>query len=119
MNRATKLQTKILICILLVLIAGFLSACISWILVQIFSKTPEEILNFSLAKVFSCLFTNIYDLQIFVLLLVIFSIFFIFSVLRMFNLNNYLSKTYKVTPDILIPMPVRKRPNTTRFSLVA
>lgn len=103
-----KTKTKVLIIILIILISCFLSAILSWILVQIFARTPEEILNFNLFKVFDTLVTNIYALQIFVLLLVIFSIFLIFSVLKLFNLNNFLSKTYEVTPDIHIPLPVGK-----------
>lgn len=106
MSNSTNLRTKILIIFVIILISIFLSACISWILVQIFARTPENILNFNLFDVFKELFINIYDLQIFVLLLVIFSFFLIFSVLKMFNLNNFLSKTYKVTPQIEIPLPV-------------
>lgn len=119
MNRATKLGTKILMLIVVILISIFLSASISWCLIQIFARTPEKLLEFNVVDVFSSLFTNEYDLQIFALLLIVFSLFLVFAVLKIFNLNDFLSKTYKVTPDILIPMPVRKESNSTRVSLVA
>ena len=108
MWKTTSLKAKILIIIGVILISVFLSSIISWCLVQIFSRTPEEILNFSLVKVLALLFTSKADLQIFVLLLIIFAIFLIFAVIKLFNLNDYLSKTYKVTPQIEIPLPVGK-----------
>lgn len=109
MSNTTKLSTKILILIVILIISVLLSSAIAWCLVQIFAKTPEAILEFSYIKVFSLLTTSKECLQIFVLVMLIFGVFVIFSVVRLFDLNSYLSKTYKVTPQIEIPLPVGKK----------
>ena len=102
-----KLKTKIIAIILALIIGFLLSIVLAWLLLQIFLKQPENILQFTPIKTLS-----IFDIeegrQIFYLILLCFVLLIAFSVFKVFNLNDYLSKTYKVTKDIRIPIPVGK-----------
>lgn len=102
-----KLRTKILALGIATIIGVLLSICGSWVILQIFTKQPEEILNFTVLKVFT-IFSVEEGVQIFFLLLLCFILFMAVSVFKIFNLNDYLSKTYKVTDEIRIPIPVGK-----------
>lgn len=89
-------------------IGAVLSAIISFCLVKIFSKVPLEILDMDVLKVIQNIAQNKYGLQLFVLTLLAFMLFMAVSVFKVFDLDDYLSKTYSVTPDIKIPIPVGK-----------
>lgn len=103
----TKLRTKILAIVICLIIAILLSILASWIVIQIFTKQPEEILNISISKIFT-IFSMEEGIQIFVIVLLIFMLLIATSVFKIFNLDNYLSKTYQVTKEIRIPLPVGK-----------
>lgn len=102
-----KLKTKIIAVILALIIGFFLSIGLAWILLQIFLKQPENILQFTPIKTLE-IFEIEEGRQIFYLILLCFILLIAFSVFKVFNLNNYLSKTYKVTKEIRIPIPVGK-----------
>lgn len=102
-----KLRTKILALVIALIVGTILSIVGSWVLLQIFTKQPEEILNISIFKVFS-IFAIEEGIQIFVLILLCFILVMAISIFKMFNLDDYLSKTYKVTKEIRIPLPVGK-----------
>lgn len=105
-----KLRTKILTLIIVVVISIFLSIIISWVLVQIFTKQPEKIFSFNnlnILGMFSILKLE-EGKQIFLLVLLCFILLLVFTVFRVFNLDDYLSKTYKVTKEIRIPLPIGK-----------
>ncbi len=105
-----KLRTKVLTLIIAVVISIFLSIIISWVLVQIFTKQPENIFkfnNFNILGMFSILKLE-EGKQIFLLVLLCFILLLAFTVFRVFNLDDYLAKTYKVTKEIRIPLPIGK-----------
>lgn len=102
-----KLKTKIIAVTLALIIGIFLSIGLAWILLQIFLKQPENILQFTPINTLE-IFEIEEGKQIFYLILLCFILLIVFSVFKVFNLNNYLSKTYKVTKEIRIPIPVGK-----------
>lgn len=105
MNR--KLRTKILTLAVAFVIGVILSIALSWVLIQIFTKNPSNILNFTPIIMFD-VFKIEEGVQIFFLILICFLLLLAFSVFKIFNLDDYLSKTYRVTKEIRIPLPVGK-----------
>lgn len=102
-----KLRAKILGLIIAFTISIFLSMAISWVILQIFTKQPEQILNITFFKIFN-IFKLEEGIQIFILTLLCFALLIAISIWKIFNLDDYLSKTYKVTKEIRIPLPVGK-----------
>ncbi len=102
-----KLRTKILGIVIALIISALLSIAISWVILQIFTKQPQEILNITVLKIFE-IFQLEEGIQIFILTLLCFILLIAVSVWKIFNLDDYLSKTYKVTKEIRIPLPVGK-----------
>lgn len=105
MNR--KLRTKLLGVAIAFIISCLLSITISWVILQIFTKQPQEILNITIFKIFD-IFKMEEGIQIFNLVLLCFILLIAVSICKIFNLDDYLSKTYKVTKEIRIPIPVGK-----------
>lgn len=114
-----KIRTKIFCIIISTIIGVILSALLTFCLIEIFSRTPLEILAITPTKVINSIFSTEQGLEIFLLLILAFVLLIIVSVFRIFKLDDYLSKIYKVTPDIRIPLPVGKNQTQQRFSLVA
>ena len=104
-----KLRTKIFILIFTLLISIFLSIIISWTLMQIFTKQPQNIFafnNFDILGMFSICKSE-EGKQIFLLVLLCFVLLIIFTAFKAFNLDDYLAKTYRVTKEIKVPLPIR------------
>lgn len=102
-----KLKTKLLAILVAFVLSICLSLLISWAILQIFTKQPQEILNITFFKIFD-IFKIEEGIQIFILTLLCFALLIAISVWKIFNLDDYLSKTYKVTKEIRIPLPVGK-----------
>ena len=103
----TKLRTKILVIFICIVFSIVLSAIGSWLLIQSFTGQTAEILNISISKVFT-IFSMEEGIQLFIILLLCFMVLIATSVFKIFNLDDYLSKTYQVTKEIRIPLPVGK-----------
>lgn len=103
-----KARTKIVGLLIAFMISIFLAAIISFCLVKIFSRQPQEILNINVESVINNIKNEKAGMEIFVLSVLAFLLFMLVSVFKVFDLDDYLSKTYVVTPDIKIPFPVGK-----------
>lgn len=101
-----RLSLKILGLIFAFLISVFLSSLITFCLMQIFLKQPEEILNINVFEVLETVKSSKESIQIFVLTIISFMLFATVSIFKFFRTKNYHSKTYKVTDNIEIPLPV-------------
>lgn len=101
-----RLSLKIIGMIFAFLISVFLSSLITFCLMQIFLKQPEEILKINVFKVFETVISSKESVQIFVLTIISFMLFATISIFKFYNTKNYHSKTYKVTDNIEIPLPV-------------
>lgn len=104
--KGRKLKTKFLSIILAFFIAVVLSAIISTILHLIFTRVPEEIINIRPNTIIQSLLTNKEHFEMFVLTIVAFMIFAFLTIFKVFDLKDYKSKTYKVTNNIEIPLPI-------------
>lgn len=114
-----KIGKKIIALLIALIISIILSAVISTCLNLIFMKVPEQILELNPVKIINNLVQYEATREMFFLIILAFMILAMISTFRLFKLNNYYAKTYQVTPDIEIPLPVRKEPDTTWFCLVA
>ncbi len=114
-----KLNKKIVTLLIAFLISIVLSAVISTCLHLIFTKRPEEILGLNASYIINSILTESQNRQMFIIIIIAFMMLTFVSVFKVFKLNNYYAKTYKVTPDIEIPMPVGKSQTQHRFCLVA
>lgn len=114
-----KISKKCITLLIAFIISIILSAVISTCLNLIFMKVPEQILELNPAKIVDNLVQYETTREMFFLIILAFMILAMISTFKLFKLNNYYAKTYKVTPEIEIPLPVRKEPNTTWFCLVA
>ncbi len=104
-----RLSLKIIGMIFAFLISVFLSSLITFCLMQIFLKQPEEILKINVFKVLETVVSSKESIQIFVLTIISFMLFTTFSIFKFFRTKDYHSKTYKVTDNIEIPVPVGGR----------
>lgn len=103
-----KLNKKIVTLLIAFIISIVLSAVISTCLHLIFTKRPEEILGLNANLIVNSLITEPQNMQMFIIIVIAFMMLAFVSIFKVFKLNNYLAKTYKVTPEIEIPMPVGK-----------
>lgn len=103
-----KLKSKILGLSIAFIIGVFLSSILSFCLVKIFTRVPLEILEINVRSVIENITLNNAGLQLFVLIFLAFTVLMLVSVFKVFDLDDYLSKTYTVTPDIKIPLPIGK-----------
>ena len=101
-----KLKTKILGIILAFLIAVILSSIISTILHLIFTRVPEEIINIRPNTIIQSLSNNKEHFEMFILTIIAFMLFALLTIFKIFDLKDYKSKTYKVTNNIEIPLPI-------------
>lgn len=104
-----RLSLKIIGMIFAFLISVFLSSIITFCLVQIFLKQPEEILKINVFRVLETVVSSKESVQIFVLTIISFMLFATFSIFKFFRTKDYHSKTYKVTNNIEIPVPVGQK----------
>ena len=114
-----KISKKCFTLLIAFIISIILSAVIATCLNLIFMKVPEQILELNPSKIIENLILYETTREIFVLVIISFMMLTLMSTLKMFKLNNYYAKTYQVTPEIEIPLPIRKKSNTTWVSLVA
>ena len=103
-----KLSKKIVTLLIAFLISIVLSAVISTCLHLIFTKNPEEILGLNASKIVSSIINNPPNRQMFYVIILAFMTLAFVSIFRVFKLNDYHAKTYRVTPEIEIPVPVGK-----------
>lgn len=104
-----RLSLKIIGMIFAFLISVFLSSLITFCLMQIFLKQPEEILKINIFRVLETVVSSKESIQIFILTIISFMLFATFSIFKFFRTKDYHSKTYKVTNNIEIPVPVGSR----------
>ncbi len=108
-----KIGKKCITLFIALIISIILSAIISVCLNLIFMKQPEEILNLNPLEIVNNLIRYSSAREMFFLIILAFMILALISTFKLFKLNNYYAKTYQVTPEIEIPLPVRKKSNTT------
>lgn len=107
--KGNKLKTKLLGLIIAFVIAVVLSGIISTMLHLIFTKVPEEILNMTPSSIITSISNSREHFEMFVLVIIAFMLFTLLSVFKVFDLKDYKSKTYKVTNNIEIPIPIGDR----------
>lgn len=107
--KGRKLKTKILGIILAFFIAVVLSAIISTILHLIFTRVPEEIINIRPNTIIQSLSSSKEHFDMFVLTIIAFMLLAFLTVFKVFDLKDYKSKTYKVTNNIEIPIPIGEK----------
>ncbi|MDO5556593.1 MAG: type IV secretory system conjugative DNA transfer family protein, partial [Clostridia bacterium] len=95
--------------IIALIIAIILSGIISTVLHLIFSKQPAEILNIDLKMIIESIKSSKEHFEMFILTIIAFMMFVLTTVFKIFSLKDYKSKTYKVTHNIEIPMPIGDR----------
>ena len=107
--KGRKLKTKLLGIILAFFIAVILSAIISTILHLIFTRVPEEIINIRPNTIVQSLSINKEHFEMFVLTILAFMLLAFLTIFKVFDLKDYKSKTYKVTNNIEIPIPIGEK----------
>ena len=105
MKNSTKKIIGLVIGFIIVLI---LSAVISSVLFYIFIGTPLEITNLTPIKIVQNIIDDSDVRLMFVIIDFAFLTLAIASSMKLFSKDDYLAKTYKVTDNIEIPMPVGK-----------
>lgn len=103
-----RLRNKLIGLILAFVIGIVLSGIITFCLINIFSRQPEKILDISYIEILNAVNSTKEGMQIFLLSLISFLLWIAISVFKFFDLKDYHAKTYKVTPQIEIPLPVGK-----------
>ncbi|MDO5555163.1 MAG: type IV secretory system conjugative DNA transfer family protein [Clostridia bacterium] len=103
-----KIGKKGIALIIAFIISIILAAVISNCLNLIFTKKPEYILDLTPQKIVNEIVVDEATREMFVLIIFAFMSFALISMFRLFKLNNYHAKTYQVTPEIEIPLPVGK-----------
>lgn len=103
-----KIGKKFITLLIAFIISIILSAIIATCLNLIFMKVPEQILELNPAKIIENLIQYETTREMFILIILAFMILAMVSTFKLFKLNNYYAKTYRVTPDIEIPLPVGK-----------
>lgn len=114
-----RIVNKIITLIIALVISIILSAVISTCLHLIFTRQPEQILELNPYKILSGVLFNEQNRQMFFVIILAFMTLAFVSIFKVFKLNDYHAKTYKVTPEIEIPIPVGKNQTQHRFCLVA
>lgn len=102
-----KFRTKLTMIIISTILASVLSLIIAYCLMEIFLRTPLNLLNFNAGNMFKTIFGSQDGIQMFVIILLAFMILILSTAFKLFKLNDYKSKLYEVTPDIKIPYPVK------------
>lgn len=103
-----KISKKIFTLLIAFIISIILSAVISTCLNLIFMKQPEAILGLNPVKIIENLIQYQATREMFFLIVIAFMILATISTFKLFKLNNYYAKTYTVTPEIKIPLPIGK-----------
>lgn len=103
-----KIGKKVITLLIAFSISIILSAVIAVCLNIVFMKQPEAIFGLTPIKIINELIKYKTARDMFILIILAFMSFAIISTFKLFKLNNYYAKTYKVTPDIEIPLPVGK-----------
>lgn len=103
-----KIGKKVITLLIAFIISIILSAVIAVCLNIVFMKQPEAIFGLTPIKIINELIKYKTARDMFILIILAFMSFAIISTFKLFKLNNYYAKTYKVTPDIEIPLPVGK-----------
>ena len=103
------LKTKILSLLIAFAIAVILSSIISTILHLIFTRFPEEIINIRPNTIIESLSSSKEHFEMFVLTIVAFMLLAFLTIFKIFDLKDYKSKTYKVTNNIEIPLPIGEK----------
>lgn len=114
-----RISKKIVTLLIAFIISIILSAVISTCLHLIFTKNPEAILELKPNKIIGSILTNAQNRQMFYLIILAFMTLACVSVFKVFKLNDYHAKTYRVTSEIEIPLPVGKNQTQHRFCMVA
>lgn len=102
-----KFRTKLTMIIISVCLSAILSTIIAYVLMEIFLRTPLNLLNFNISNMLGTVFTDPDGIKMFVIILLAFMILILSTAFKLFKLNDYKSKLYEVTPDIKIPYPVK------------
>ena len=103
-----RINKKIVTLLIAFLISIVLSAVISTCLHLIFTKRPEKILNLNIGYIINSIIVDSQNRQMFFVIILAFMLLAFISIFKVFKLNDYHAKTYKVTPEIEIPLPVGK-----------
>lgn len=103
------LKTKILSLLIAFAIAVILSSIISTILHLIFTRVPEEIINIRPNTIIQSLSSSKEHFEMFILTIVAFMLLAFLTIFKIFDLKDYKSKTYKVTNNIEIPLPIGEK----------
>lgn len=102
------IKRKIIGLLIAFIISVIMSSVISNCLYLIFIRTPEEMVNLNVINICERII-NIEDVKImFLIIICAFMIFAFMTTFRLLSTKNYLSKTYRVTDNIEIPLPVGK-----------
>ena len=104
--KGNKLKTKIIGLLIAFAIAVVLSAVISTILHLIFTRVPEQILNMTPNSIITSIINNKEHFEMFILVIIAFMMFVLLTIFKVFDLKDYKSRTYKVTDNIEIPLPI-------------
>lgn len=104
--KGNKLRTKIIGLIISLLIAIVLSAIISTVLYLIFTRVPDKIVNITQSIMVESILQNKEHFEMFILVIIAFMLFSILTLFKVSDLKDYKSKTYKVTDNIEIPLPI-------------
>lgn len=107
--KGRKLKTKVLGIILAFFITVVLSAIISTMLHLIFTRVPKEIINIRPNTIIESLSSSKEHFEMFVLTIVAFMLLALLTIFKVFDLKDYKSKTYKVTNNIEIPIPIGEK----------
>lgn len=104
-----KFTTKKIVALLISLvIITILSAIISNCLFYVFTNQSLEITNLDAIKVISNII-QVEDVRLmFIIVYIAFCVIIVSSTFKLFSKENYLAKTYQVTDNIKIPLPVGK-----------
>lgn len=114
-----RISKRIITLIIAFAISIILSTVISTCLHLIFTKQPEQILELNPSKILNGVLFNEQNRQMFFVVILAFLILAFVSIFKVFKLNDYHAKTYSVTPEIEIPLPVGKNQTQHRFCVVA
>lgn len=75
----------------------------------IFTKVPEKILEMTPQSIIESILCCKEHFEMFILIIISFMLFALLSVFKVFDLKDYKSKTYRVTNNIEIPIPIGDR----------
>ena len=101
-----ELMKKTIQLLIALVIAIILSAIISTILHLIFLRQPELIININPQMIITSIVSNKEHFEMFIIIIVAFMMFALLTSFKLSRMKDYKSKTYKVTNNIEIPLPV-------------